>query len=751
MAVSAKSFGFLTVLIIKNIICSCLHVTAPANSPIPASKAAAYIPSECYPNATRNESVQDSYPGGVEVKDPYRWLENPDCPETRQFVQDQMAITKPYLEKSPFRAELQTRYKELNNFPKSWCTFQKGKYFFSFRNNGSQNHDVLYKSDSMTGGGEVFLDVNTLSKDGSVSLSAITFTDDGKLFAYALSISGSDWMTVYFKDVEKGTDFKDKLEMVKYSGLPWTNDEKGIFYGGFRDQKGKTDGSENKVSKNHKIYYHVLGTEQNEDILIAEFPENPDFYLGAQVSNCGKYLIITSSTGCDNNLVYVADISNGIVAKPELKPIVTKLEANYYFIANNDNEFIFQTNKDADNYKLISFDITNPDPKTWKDLIPENKNNSLNWASAAHDKYLILSYIEDVKDVVYFHDIMTGEMLKRFKFDVGSVDVCCDRKTSNVFFNFASFLTPGITYHCDLSKPPFDLDIVYEIKLKNFDREKFAVEQVFFKSKDGTKVPMYIAYKKGLKKDGNNFAFLHGYGGFGCSTLPYFSIHRLVVMSNFDGIHATANIRGGGEYGEKWHQDGCLEKKQNSFDDFQAAAEFLIAEQYTNSKMLVINGGSNGGLLMGACLNQRPDLYAAVVADVGVMDLLRFDKFTIGHAWKTDYGSPSDPKFFPILYKYSPLHNIKIPENGDQQYPAVMLTTSDHDDRVSPLHSLKFIATLQYEAKKHPNQKNPFIIRVETDAGHGCGTPMDKKIVELVDMMCFIVINLGIKFEPFLC
>ncbi|XP_065202531.1 prolyl endopeptidase-like [Planococcus citri] len=427
------------------------------------------------------------------------------------------------------------------------------------------------------------------------------------------------------------------------------------------------------------------------------------------------------------------------------------MEANYGFVANNGSQFIFQTNKDADNYKLIMIDITNPDPAAWKDLVSEHEKNTMEWASAAHDKYLILSYIEDVKSAVYLHDIVTGKMIKKFKFDIGSIGACCDRQTPNVFFTFGSFLTPGITYYCNLSKPPFDLEIINEVKLKNFDREKFTVEQVFFQSKDGTKIPMYIAYKKGLKRDGNNFAFLHSYGGFACSSLPYFAINRLVIMSNFDGVHCVANIRGGGEYGEKWHKDGSLEKKQNCFDDFQAAAEYLITEQYTNSKLLAINGGSNGGLLVGACLNQRPDLFGAVVADVGVMDMLRFDKFTCGHAWITEYGSSSDPKFFPILYKYSPLHNIKIPEGCDKQYPATMLTTSDHDDRVSPLHSLKFIAALQYEAKKHTNQKNPFIIRVETDAGHGCGKPLDKEIAELVDMMCFFVINLGIKFKAFLC
>ncbi|XP_065215835.1 prolyl endopeptidase-like [Planococcus citri] len=427
------------------------------------------------------------------------------------------------------------------------------------------------------------------------------------------------------------------------------------------------------------------------------------------------------------------------------------MEVNYSYLTNNDKIFIFQTNKDADNYKLVSIDIGNPDPTTWKDLVPENEKDVLQWASVANEKYLILGYTQDVKSVVQLHELATGKLIKKFPLEIGTVsggDFSSDIRYKDIFFNFVSFLTPGIIYHCDLSKPPFDLEILREIKLKDFDREKYAAEQVFFKSKDGTSIPMFITYKKGLQKTGNNFVFMTAYGGFSCTRLPYFAPNRIVVIDNFDGIHAVPNIRGGGEYGEKWHRDGSLDKKQNSFDDFQAAAEYLIAEKYTNSKLIAINGGSNGGLLMGACLNQRPDLFGAVVADVGVFDMLRFDKFTIGHAWVTEYGTSSKEKDFQYLIKYSPLHNIKMSDDPNKQYPATMLTTSDHDDRVSPLHSLKFIATLQFEAKIHSTQQNPLIIKVETDAGHGCGKPLDKIIAELVDMMCFIVLNTGIKFHP---
>ncbi|XP_065210622.1 prolyl endopeptidase-like [Planococcus citri] len=661
-----------------------------------------------------------------------------------------MAITKPYLEKSPFRAELIARYTELANYASLAGPFQKGKHFFSFRNTGLQNQDVLFISDSIKDEGKVFLDVNTLSKDGTVSIDSYSFSDDGTLFAYSLGSGGSDWKTVHFKDVGKGTDLNDKLEKVKFSNLGWSKDGKGIFYAAFLDQKGKADGSENDANKNQKIYYHLLGTEQSKDLLIAEFPDNPDYFVDSNVSDCGKYLVVQVNQGGNNNLIYIADISKEITAKPQLKPIVTKMEKNYYFVANNENQFIFQTNKDADNYRLITIDITNPDPSAWKDLIPEDKKFSMEWASAVHDNYLVLGYIEDVKSVLQLHNIKTGEMIKKFPLEVGTVGgVSGDRNTPHMFFNFVSFLTPGITYHCDLSKASFDLEVINEIKLKDFDREKFTVEQIFYPSKDGTKVPMYCVHKKDLKKSGNNFAFMTAYGSYGISSMPSFSITRLVVVGNFDGIHCVANIRGGGEYGEKWHQAGSLENKQHSYDDFQAGAQYLINEKYTTNKLLAINGGSSGGLMMGVCLNQRPDLFGVVVADVPTMDLLRFDKFTGGRAFATEYGLPSDPKMFPIIRKYSPLHNIHIPEASNQQYPATMLTTSDHDDRVPPLHSLKFIATLQYEAKKRPNQQNPLVLKVDTNAGHGGDKPLQKQIADRVDMMCFIVKNTGIQFHPF--
>ncbi|XP_065202527.1 prolyl endopeptidase-like [Planococcus citri] len=720
--------------------------------------AAPTIPSSSYPDARRDENISDTYPKNTIVKDPYQWMEKPDTDETKKFVEAEDRVTRGYLDKSPFRTELEARYKELYNYQRYTAFMQQGKKIFSYQNTGLQNQDVVYVQDTLTSKAEVFFDPNTLSKDGTVSLDPYysTFSYDGLIFAALLSASGSDWKTVQFKHVEQGEIYKEKLEKVKFTLLAWTHDNKGLFYSGYLDHKGNSNGSGNDSYEKHKVYYHLVGTEQSKDVVAVEFPDNPDYVLNAWVSDCGKFLMVTPATGTDSNLVYMADLDKikyEIKGKLDLIPIVTKFEAYYEYIANNEKVFIFKTNKDADNFKLITIDMTNPDPKAWiwKDLIAEDQKYVLEWAIAVSDKYLIVCYTQDVKSVLQLHDIKSGDIIKEFDLkDMGTVeqtDFFGNRQSPNIFFLFKSFLTPGIIYHCDLSKPSFDLEVYRESKLKNFNRDDFTTEQVFYQSKDGTKVPMFLTYRKGLQKNENNPTFLIGYGGFGDSQLPYFSVNRIVFISNFNGIHGMANIRGGGEYGEKWHRAGSLDKKQNSFDDFQAAAEYLTKEKYTSTKLLTINGGSNGGLLMGACLNQRPDLFGVVVADVGLFDMLRYDKFTIGKGWVSEYGLPSSEKDFEFIYAYSPLHRVKLPDDPHKQYPAVMLTTADHDDRVPPLHSLKFIATLQYQAKSHSNQIKPFIIRIETNAGHGDGESTDQTIARLIDMNSFIILNTGITYH----
>ncbi|XP_065202522.1 prolyl endopeptidase-like [Planococcus citri] len=712
-----------------------------------------------YPNPRRDENVSDIYPKNTIVKDPYRWMENLDSEETKKFIEAENALTRSYLDKSPFRAELEARFKELYNYHRYTSFFQKGKHFFSYQNTGLQNQDVLFIHDSLTSDGKVFFDPNTLSKDGTIALySASTFSEDGQIFAYMLGANGSDWTTIQFKHIEQGDIYKEKLEKVKHSLISWTHDNKGIFYSAYLEQKYKKSGELNfDKDKNHKLYYHVIGTEQSKDVMVAEFPNHPDYWLEGSVSDCGKYLIVAVNRGT-GNLIYIADlekINYQINGKLEFIPIGTKAGSAkdiLSYITNDGKTFIFKTNKDADNSKLVSINIENPDPNTWKDLVPENKTDVLEWASPASDKYVVLCYIQNVKNILQIHDIKTGNLVKKFDLEIGSVfewSFFSERKSSMMFFILESFLNPGIVYSCDLSIPSLDLKIIRENKLKNFDPRRYTTEQVFYKSKDGTEVPMFLTYKKGLElhRDGNTPTFLYGYGGFLSSESPYFSVNPIAFINNFDGIYAVASIRGGGEYGEKWHLAGNLGKKQNTFDDFQAAAEYLIAQNYTKASLLTINGLSNGGLLMGACLNQRPDLFGAVIAQVGLFDMLRYDKFTTGFNWIPEYGSPSNETDFEYLFKYSPLHNIKIPDDPNKQYPATMLLTSDHDDRVVPSHSLKFIATLRHEAKSHPNQKNPFILRVESDAGHGGGEPTEKVIARLVDEYCFIIMNTGIKFH----
>lgn len=704
-----------------------------------------------YPNPRRDESISDTYLNKVEVKDPYRWMEDPDSEETKKFVDEQNAITRPFLDKCPFRADINTRLTELWNYPKYSCPRQHGDKFFFYKNTGLQNQSVLYVQDSLTAEPKVFIDPNTLSDDGTVALQVTAFSEDEQIFSYGLSSCGSDWISVHFKHVEKGDIYPEQLNKVKLTELSWTHDNKGIFYGCYLDQEGKTDGSETETNKNQKLYYHRVGTPQSEDVLVVEFPEEPNFIIGSGVSDCGRYLIVTPQKGCQDNLVYISDLETvkyEISGKLDLIPIITKIEADYEFIANNGTSFIFRTNKNAPNYKLIIIDVENPAPESWQTLIPESEKDVLEWAEAVYDNYLAICYIQDVKSVLQLHDLKTGKLIKKFPLETGTITgFSGDRKYKDIFFQFASFLTPGIIYHCDLSNPQFDVEIFREIEVEKFDREKFTTEQVFYQSKDGTRVPMFIIYKKGLQKDGNNPCYLYGYGGFNISLLPSFSVTRLVFIDNFDGVVAVPNIRGGGEYGEKWHRGGRLENKQNVFDDFQSAAEYLIQEKYTCNKLLTINGGSNGGLLVAACANQRPDLFGCAVANVGVLDMLRFHKFTIGYLWVSDYGSAENEKDFEYLYKYSPLHNIRIPDDPNIQYPATLLSTADHDDRVVPLHSLKFIATLQHTFRNHPYQKNPLLIRIEKKAGHGGGKPTAKIIEEITDIMCFIVNTTGIKFH----
>lgn len=702
-----------------------------------------------YPEPRRDDSVVEDYHGN-KINDPYRWMEDPDSEETKQFVDAQNAVSGPFIDQCPLKKRLNDRITEMWDYPKYSCPYKRGEHYFYYHNSGLQNQSVLYVQESLEAEASVFLDPNKLSEDGTISLRGTAFSENGQYFAYQLSKSGSDWVTIKVKKAPSGEDLPDVLEKVKFSSLAWTHDHKGFFYNQYPDQDGKSDGTETTSNLNQKLYYHVLGQEQSKDVLVAEFPDNPKWMIGSEVSDCGRYLIMAISQGCDpvNRLYYVdlQSLTDGINGKLPYVKVVDNFDAEYEYITNEGSLMVFKTNLKSPHYKLITIDFSKPEMENWKDLVAESDKDVLEWAACVNNNKLILCYLQDVKNTLYVHDLVSGKRLANFPVDVGSIaGYSGKKKHSEIFYQFVSFLTPGIIYRCDVSTDTYQSQVFRETVVKGFKFDQFETKQVFFPSKDGTKIPMFIVQKKNVQLNSDNPVMLYGYGGFNIPLTPSFSVSRLVFLQHLGGVYALANIRGGGEYGETWHKGGMLANKQNCFDDFQSAAEYLIQNKYTQAKRICINGGSNGGLLVGACVNQRPDLYGCALAQVGVMDMLRFHKFTIGHAWTTDYGCSEKPEEFKYLIKYSPLHNIRVP-SGDQQYPSVLLLTADHDDRVVPLHSLKFIAELQHTVGPSDKQTNPLMIRIDTKAGHGAGKPTAKIIEELTDIYCFVYQTVGLEW-----
>ncbi|MED6276323.1 hypothetical protein CHARACLAT_001954 [Characodon lateralis] len=695
-----------------------------------------------YPQTYRDEAVVDDY-HGCKVPDPYSWLEDPDSEKTQAFVNAQNQLTLPFLEECEVRDLFKERMTELYDYPKYSCPFKRGNRYFHFYNTGLQNQSVMYVQESLDAEPTVFLDPNTFSDDGTVALRGYAFSEDGEYLAYGTSASGSDWVEIHFLRVEGAVPLEDRLERVKFSCMSWTHDGKGLFYNSYPDQEGKSDGTETSTNLHQKLYYHILGTPQSDDVLCAEFPDHPKWMCGAEVSDDGCYVLLSIREGCDPvNRLWYCDLQmtpQGITGLLPWIKLIDNFDAEYEYVTNEGTLFTFKTNLDAPRYRLINIDFASPDQRNWKELIPQHDKDVIVFATCTYSSYLFVCFLHDVKNVLKMYRLSSGEELRTFPLDVGSIVGFTGRKRdSEIFYYFTSFLSPAIIYHCDLTKEPLQPHVFREVTVKGFTPADYQTTQIFYPSKDGTQIPMFIVHKKGIKLDGTHPGFLYGYGGFNISITPSYSVSRLIFVRHLGGVLAVANIRGGGEYGETWHKAGMLASKQNCFTDFQCAAEYLIKEGYTSPSKLTINGGSNGGLLVAACVNQRPELFGCAVAQVGVMDMLKFHKFTIGHAWTTDFGCSEDREQFEWLHKYSPLHNIHVPEGNGVQYPAVLLLTGDHDDRVVPLHSLKYIATLQHIVGRSTKQTNPLFILVDTKSGHGAGKPTSKVIQEVADTYAFI-------------
>ncbi|MBD2101183.1 prolyl oligopeptidase family protein [Leptolyngbya sp. FACHB-261] len=679
-----------------------------------------------YPQPHTVEQVDDYH--GTLVTDPYRWLEDPDSEETKAWVEAENEITFAYLEQIPAREAIKQRLTQLWDYEKYGIPFKQGERYFYFKNDGLQNQSVLYTLTALEAEPTVLLDPNTLSEDGTVALSGLAISEDGKFLAYGLSSSGSDWQEWKVREVETAQDSNDHLKWVKFSGASWTHDGQGFFYSRYDEPDAKTQLE--AVNYFQKLFYHQLGTSQAEDVLVYERPDQKEWGFGGDVTEDGRYLIVSVWMGTERkNLLFYKDLSQ---ANAPVVELINQFEASYGLIDNEGSVFWLRTDLDAPKGRVIAIDITNPDRSHWREIIPEAAE-TLGGIGLLNNQF-IASYLKDAHTQIKIFDL-DGSLVREVELPgVGSAGgFGGKRHDTETFYSFTGFTTPTTIYRYDLLK---DQSTVFRQPQVDFNPEDFETKQVFYQSKDGTQVPMFITYKKGLKLDGSNPTYLYGYGGFNISLTPSFSVSNLVWME-LGGVYAVSNLRGGGEYGEAWHQSGTKLNKQNVFDDFIAAAEWLIDNQYTSPRKLAIGGGSNGGLLVGACMTQRPDLFGAALPAVGVLDMLRFQKFTIGWAWMSDYGSSENPEEFKALYTYSPLHNLK----SGTAYPATLITTADHDDRVVPAHSFKFAAALQ---AAHAGSA-PVLIRIETKAGHGAGKPTAKVIEESADRWAFLVRTLDMN------
>jgi len=677
-----------------------------------------------YPKARTVDQIDDYH--GTQVPDPYRWLEEIDSPETQEWIRQQNELTQSILKQVPQREAIKKRLTELWDFAKALAPYKKGGRYFQERNSGLQNQSVLYVMESLTSEPRVLLDPNALSDDGTVALNNFSISEDGNWLAYATSASGSDWITWHVRDVTTGEDLKDEIVWSKFSGAAWLPDGSGFFYSRYDEPTG--GGEYQNVNYNQKVYFHKLNTPQADDMLIYERPDHKEWFFYSEVTDDGRYHTLTVSQGTDvRKRFFYRDLQS----EYKFIELISDLEATYGLVGNDGTTFYFITNLDAPRGKLIAIDIANPQKENWQTIIPESE--SVLTAVVMVGNQFTAAYNEDAHNVIRLFKLdgspdgeipLPGLGTVGDKFGVG---IHASRDDNELFFTFQSFLNPMSAY-----RYRFDTRSVESLNAPelDFDPSVYETSQVFVPSKDGAQVPMYLTHKKGLKYDGQNPTLLYGYGGFNLAIMPEFAVNRIIWME-LGGVFASANMRGGAEYGEEWHQGGMLNNKQNVFDDFIACAEWLIEQKITSTPKLAIEGRSNGGLLVGACMTQRPDLFGACLPIVGVMDMLRFHKFTIGWAWVSDYGSPDDPDQFKTLYAYSPYHNLK----PGTSYPPTLVSTGDHDDRVVPGHSFKFAARLQ----ACQSGDAPTLIRIQTKAGHGFGKPTAILIEELADIQAFLV------------
>lgn len=676
-----------------------------------------------YPPTAKTDVVDDYF--GVGVADPYRWLENDTSTETEAWVTAQNEVTFGYLENIPFRDSIKNRLTRLWDYPKYGVPFKKEQYYFFTKNDGLQNQSVLYMQEGIDGEPQVLLDPNTLSEDGTIALTNYAVSKDARFLAYATAEAGSDWNKIYVMEIESKNQLPEELLWVKFSGIAWKDD--GFFYSRFEEPaQGMALSAQNK---NHKVYYHKIGTEQSADKLVYENPAHPLRNYSCGTTEDERFLIMYESESTYGNALYYKDLTkpgSGFV------PLAEGFSNEYWVVDNVDNAFLIVTDHQAPRKKLSLINIANEKKMAWKDLVPE-KEEVLQGAAILGGK-IFTEYMKDAASKVYTYDMKGLELGEMQLPGIGTLGGFSGTKEDSIaFYLYTSFTFPTTIFKYHI---PDNQSTIYRSSEIDFNPEDFVVKQEFYESKDGTRIPLFIVHKKNLVMDGNNPTLMYGYGGFSISMTPSFSVSRLLYLEN-GFVYAMPNIRGGGEYGEEWHQAGILQNKQNGFDDFIAAAEFLIAQKYTNPDKLAIFGGSNGGLLVGACMTQRPDLFKVALPAVGVLDMLRYHKFTIGHFWAADYGtSGDDSTMFAYLYGYSPLHNIK----EGVEYPATLIITADHDDRVVPAHSFKFAATLQ----EHHRGDNPVLIRIETRAGHGGGKPTSKIIEETADVTAFVFYNLGV-------